>query len=1138
MAFDAEWHQLGNRNHVLSYQIATVSESKSNNIIEYTIAGKRLFLAEIVKLGLRSILSEEEFSNLRRKKVSVVLCSHNLTAEWSVLADRTASNITKYLGVIRSQPTTGMKPIKIEIDDVIAIRVHLFDTMLLAPNSHRSLKSLSKLLGDIKEEKEQITQYYIENMHRYLFDHPDEFEKYALKDSKITIMIFFLIQDSLNKLVKNFDIKKKPAKFKLYRTLASAGVASFKKNTEKYDEYRKILKGMHERGNYLIKNSYYGGRNESYFIGRTNNYHETKNKIWLDVDFIGCYPTAMSICPKIDINGKIEYRGRKYSFNDDKIKVLKEKNIPEEIIQEAREALSKSTEAFDEIIMNIQDKKQSWEIRKIIYDHDNSLIDEWYNRWKTEMQSEDPHKEWLAIPGFARIFFRFPHDTCFPCLPIWHEKYGLIYPLEGTTVVTAVEIILALDAGCEIKALESIQYPIKMDNDRPVLFLMDHLAKLVQKRNEYKSGEDESSAIMERLLKEFANSLYGKFSQSINPKESYNPATGEMDQLRQSPITEPCIAALTTSTARAALSAGLMAIEKFNQGKVPDNQITLISATTDGFLIGLPAFDGVSVKDKYYEENPLRLRKETEKQLKKILTDYGCSEFWDILGHYLPIRQMRYAREAMTSNENILEIKHIADEIISIKTRGQIGKLNSGETVLLARFNLKPPLSDIIPDSEQYKKIMEGDSIERHTVEADWILKMYEKYEGGDRTIQYYNFYTLNKFNAIYKSENDLDLTRNRSLRIINFSYDWKRKIVTFAPDDDNEIKTSPFTVPHINIKEMLQHRDKSIKILKEGTLPTPIEVLKRFKLSKSPVNRRGGTPAALGRLFLRALVQKKLTLSEELPSYQECADKMNEIWQSHPLTQGSARKWTKDMLKKAAKDKWDQCHHIRDKLTVDLIRLLAESFGANKEETCKLIFDTQEEEVIQKHLLEYVLIALSQAHEKGLYPFTDLHKNGAIDRNRVENYFSAYFSPQKIESISSTPFISKRMLTTDRDVLIKIFHQVGLSAKNSEECTKILIEDTRRQKHKFNKSNRLKCAKSFISAITDSNKISLNLDTITNKLSAYGIDYDICKKQLRKRFQPNSIEKNSENIKQIKEMSKIFDTDYSCLIEKMIKND
>ena len=336
-----------------------------------------------------------------------------------------------------------------------------------------------------------------------------------------------------------------------------------------------------------------------------------------------------------------------------------------------------------------------------------------------------------------------------------------------------------------------------------------------------------------------------------------------------------------------------------------------------------------------------------------------------------------------------------------------------------------------------------------------------------------------------------------------------------------------------------MQYRDKSSKILKEGELPTPIEVLKKFKLSKSPVNKRGGTPAALGRLFLRALLQNKLALSEELPSYQMCADKMNEIWQSHPLTQGSTTKWTKDMCKKAVRARWEQCHYIRDKLTVDLIQRLAENFGAGKEETCKLIFETHEGETLENHLLEYALIALSQGHEKGISPFVELHENGEIpDRNRVKNYFSAHFSPSKIDSISLTPFIPKRMPQTDRDNLIKIFRQIGLSAKNSADCTKILINDTRKQQPKVNKTDRLKCAKLFISAIKEINEIKLPENTIINKLSTYGINYSIYKNQTNKRFRHHLIKKNTENIKQIEEMSEKLNIDHKYIIEIMIKND
>ena len=39
IALDAEWHRAGQRNNILSYQIATASNSKSENIIKYTKTG-------------------------------------------------------------------------------------------------------------------------------------------------------------------------------------------------------------------------------------------------------------------------------------------------------------------------------------------------------------------------------------------------------------------------------------------------------------------------------------------------------------------------------------------------------------------------------------------------------------------------------------------------------------------------------------------------------------------------------------------------------------------------------------------------------------------------------------------------------------------------------------------------------------------------------------------------------------------------------------------------------------------------------------------------------------------------------------------------------------------------------------------
>jgi len=168
MSYDAEWHEENGRNVVLSYQMATASREKTSNIIEYMRHGQRLTLAEIVELGIRSITTEEALNELRGLKVQVILISHHTTAEWSVLADRDEPYITKRLVEVRGSPITDGNAIKIAISNGLPVDVQMFDTMLLAPASHRSLKQLSTLLGSEGDQKESVTQFYIEKMNQYL----------------------------------------------------------------------------------------------------------------------------------------------------------------------------------------------------------------------------------------------------------------------------------------------------------------------------------------------------------------------------------------------------------------------------------------------------------------------------------------------------------------------------------------------------------------------------------------------------------------------------------------------------------------------------------------------------------------------------------------------------------------------------------------------------------------------------------------------------------------------------------------------------------------------------------------------------------------------------------------------------------
>ena len=180
MGFDAEWYQSDNRNIVLSYQICTHSGERTKNIIKYVQHGRRLSLLEIIELGLRSVNDGEIPVSHREGKTFVALISHNLAAEWSVLADRDADYITKRLVLIRKSPITDGFSIKLTLDKTFPIDVQYFDTMLLAPATHRSLAKLATLLGDDNGKKISISQYYIEHMDRFLAEKPQEYEEYEI----------------------------------------------------------------------------------------------------------------------------------------------------------------------------------------------------------------------------------------------------------------------------------------------------------------------------------------------------------------------------------------------------------------------------------------------------------------------------------------------------------------------------------------------------------------------------------------------------------------------------------------------------------------------------------------------------------------------------------------------------------------------------------------------------------------------------------------------------------------------------------------------------------------------------------------------------------------------------------------------
>jgi hypothetical protein len=209
--------------------------------------------------------------------------------------------------------------------------------------------------------------------------------------------------------------------------------------------------------------------------------------------------------------------------------------------------------------------------------------------------------------GCADVTFQFP-DTClYPCLPIRHEKYGLIQPLEGRTVATIPELNLALKLGVELIYHDGFVLDDLLICGKLFPLFREHNFALMKRRNEAKAdakaGKDVSgNELMQNYLKTYVNSLYGKTGQGIRRTSSYSLKDGYSKVMPYSQITNPFYAMMITGTVRAALASVVHAIDTLKQDGL---DYEVYSATTDGVLYKAPlssihdVLDDEIIQDKY-----------------------------------------------------------------------------------------------------------------------------------------------------------------------------------------------------------------------------------------------------------------------------------------------------------------------------------------------------------------------------------------------------------------------------------------------------------------------------------------------------------------------------------------------------------
>jgi hypothetical protein len=362
----------------------------------------------------------------------------------------------------------------------------------------------------------------------------------------------------------------------------------------------------------------------------------------------------------------------------------------------------------------------------------------------------------------AQARFKFPPDCPFPCLPV-DSPYGLLYPLEGVTLATGVELALARRMGADVTIDFGFSLPtLRNAEGERVLAFAGFLGKLAQAREAEELHNPDS--LRERMLKEFGNSFYGKMSQGVDERTIYN-FSGRGTPLPPSAITTPHYAAMTTGIVRAALCALVAEVSKHPGCRV-------LSATTDGAMLLMPRYCDVEVGPDGKVKPPKDARDAMGPLYDRFLT-------------YYPIRCLEQGRINLgVSNLAWLKVKHGGDRAVTARTRGY-HLTYKGRTQYYARAATQ------VKDTAEWERLFLAEGIESHT--GRHLATMKEIMEGR------------------YK-----DLVNTPLVRKVNLDWDFKR-----IPLLDGTGRTRP---PR-TVEEVYAARDIADGMRKHGQRATPERV-------------------------------------------------------------------------------------------------------------------------------------------------------------------------------------------------------------------------------------------------------------------------------------------------------------------------
>lgn len=163
----------------------------------------------------------------------------------------------------------------------------------------------------------------------------------------------------------------------------------------------------------------------------------------------------------------------------------------------------------------------------------------------SSMNSDDLIMNYIVL----HAKFKFPESTKYPSIPCYLDESTTIYPLEGESVISGIEYLLAKKQKCTFLKIQDIfMIPFERvyvdDNEtkKKRKELVNHPFKDIIMYLQSERRKYPKNTLGNLAEKEMGNSIYGNVVRGMSNKKKFDIKTGRTIRMEGGLLTSPIIA--------------------------------------------------------------------------------------------------------------------------------------------------------------------------------------------------------------------------------------------------------------------------------------------------------------------------------------------------------------------------------------------------------------------------------------------------------------------------------------------------------------------------------------------------------------------------------------------------------------------